>query len=111
MTSTEKDGDEPEGSTLGLEADLKQIESGVRVTQKRTFSPSSHNTAVKAYAEKFGHFPAVEAYKFLSMEELEDQAERAIEKGEPIAYWRDRSQSRTGSSLDGFYGFSDEESE
>jgi hypothetical protein len=111
MTSTEKDVDELEGSALGLEADLKQIETGVRVTRKRTFSPSSHKTAVKAYAEKFGHFPAVEAYKFLSMEELEDQAERAIEKGEPIAYWRDRSRSRTGSSLDGFYGFTDEESE
>ena len=111
MTSTANNGSKLEGSTLGLEADLKQIETEVRVTQKRTFSPSTQKTAVQAYAEKFGHLPAIEAYKFLSMEELEDQAARAIEKGEPIADWRDRSRSRTGSSLDGFYGFTDEESE
>jgi hypothetical protein len=107
MRTREKGGGEPESSSLGLEADLAQIETEASVTQTRKFSPSMQRTAVQAYAEKYGHLPAVEAYKFLSAEEIEEQAARAIQKGEPIADWRDRSRFRTGSSLDGWYGFTD----
>ncbi|NCF32528.1 MAG: hypothetical protein GWP50_03035 [Proteobacteria bacterium] len=79
--------------------------------QKRTFSPSTQMPAVQAYAEKYGHLPSVEAFKFLSTDELEEQTARAIAEREPIADWRYRSRLRTGSSLDGWYGFTDEESE
>lgn len=109
--STEKDGDESKDSGLGLGADLGEIETGVHVMQQRSFSPSTQMTAVKAYAEKFGHLPAVEEYKFLSVGEIEEKAARAIAEGEPIQEWRERSQLSTGSSLDAWYGGTDEESE
>ena len=60
--------------------------------------------AVTKYRETFGHGPAIEAYKFLSQEEVDKIAEESVSEGKPYAQWRDRRKTETGTHLDGLYG-------
>ena len=87
----------------GLERQIDQISSGEAITHKRVFKRQLQMPEVRAYIDKFGHGPAVEAYKFLTIEEIEAEAAGAIERGEPIVSWRDRHKIKTGSTLDGWY--------
>ena len=70
----------------------------ITIPLKRNESP-----AVQRYREKFGHGPAIEAYKFLSAEEIDRIANEALEAGEPYQQWRDRPKTETGTHLDGIY--------
>mgnify|MGYP001162827275 CR=1 FL=1 len=88
----------------GLEREIDQISSGKAVIHQRTLKRRPQMPQVQAYIDKFGHGPAVEAYKFLTSEEIEAEAAGAIERGEPIASWRDRHKIKTGTTLDGWYG-------
>lgn len=71
----------------------------INVSLQRNESP-----AVMQYRETFGHGPAIEAYKFLSQEEVDKIAEEAVSEGKPYAQWRDRRETETGTHLDGVYG-------
>ena len=64
----------------------------------------NESPAVQRYREKFGHGPAIEAYKFLSAEEVDRIANEALEAGKPNQQWRDRPKTKTGTHLDGLYG-------
>ena len=64
----------------------------------------NESPAVQRYREKFGHGPAIEAYKFLSAEEIDRIANKALQAGEPYRQWRDRPNTKTGTHLDGLYG-------
>ena len=64
----------------------------------------NESPAVQRYREKFGHGPAIEAYKFLSAEEVDRLANEALEAGKPNQQWRDRPKTKTGTHLDGLYG-------
>ena len=58
---------------------------------------------VRRYLETFGHLPSIEAMKFYKTEDIDELAKQALEKGEPIKSWENRSLIRTGTSLDDFY--------
>ena len=64
----------------------------------------NESPAVQRYREKFGHGPAIEAYKFLSAEEVDRLANEALEAGKPNQQWRDRPKTKTGTHQDGLYG-------
>ena len=64
----------------------------------------NESLAVQRYREKFGHGPAIEAYKFLSAEEIDRIANEALQAGEPYQQWRDRPKTKTGTHLDGLHG-------
>ena len=64
----------------------------------------NESPAVQRYRGKFGHGPAIEAYKFLSAEEIDRIANEALEAGKPYQHWRDRPKTKTGTHLDGPYG-------
>ena len=64
----------------------------------------NESPAVQRYREKFGHGPPIEAYKFLSAEEVDRIANEALEAGKPNQQWRDRPKTKTGTHLDGLYG-------
>jgi len=70
--------------------------------ETRVFKKPTKLVNVQAYQAKFGHLPAPEAYKFLTMDELEAQAAQAIKDNKPVKDWETRSQSLQGTSLDGF---------
>ena len=63
----------------------------------------NESPAVQRYREKFGHGPAIEAYKFLSAEEIDRIANEALQVGKPYQQWRDRPKTKTGTNLDGVY--------
>ena len=58
---------------------------------------------VRKYLETFGHLPSIEAMKFYKPEDIDELAKQALEKGEPIKSWKNRSRIQTGTSLDDFY--------
>ena len=64
----------------------------------------NESTAVEEYRQKFGHGPAIEAYKFLSAQEIDLIANDAVQAGKPYQQWRDRRKTRTGTHLDGAHG-------
>ena len=64
----------------------------------------NESPAVQRYREKFGHGPAIEAYKFLSAEEVDKIAVDAVQAGKPYQQWKDRPKTKTGTHLDGLYG-------
>ena len=64
----------------------------------------NESAAVTLYRETFGHGPAIEAYKFLSQQEVDKIAEEAVSTGKPCAQWRDRRKTETVTHLDGLYG-------
>ena len=88
----------------GLEREKAQMISGIHLSHKRTLKAVADSPKVEEYIARFGHRPAIEAYKFLSEEEREKEAADALERGEPIVSWRDRHKVKTGTLLDGFYG-------
>ena len=71
----------------------------ITIPLKRNESP-----AVEEYRQKFGHGPAIEAYKFLSAQEIDRIADDADQAGKPYQPWRDRRKTKTGTHLDGAYG-------
>ena len=88
----------------GLEREIDQISFGKAVIHERTSKRRLQMPKVQAYIDKFGHGPAVEAFKFLTSEEIEAEAAGAIKRGEPIVSWRDRHKIKTGTALDSWYG-------
>ena len=64
-------------------------------------NPLPHN--VQKYRDKFGHLPSIEAFKFLTSEQLDEVARTALEEDEPVAEWRDRPKLKTGTVLDKLY--------
>ena len=88
----------------GLEREKAQMISGIYLSHKKTLRAVADSPKVEEYIARFGHRPAIEAYKFLSEEEREKEAADALERGEPIVSWRDRHKVKTGTLLDGFYG-------
>jgi len=88
----------------GLEREKAQMISGIHLSHKITLKAVADSPKVEEYIARFGHRPAIEAYKFLSEEEREKEAADALERGEPIVSWRDRHKVKTGTLLDGFYG-------
>jgi hypothetical protein len=60
--------------------------------------------SVTKYKRAFGHGPSMEAYKFMSPEELDQKALNAVKIGEPIGDWKNRHKTPTGTILDKAYG-------
>jgi hypothetical protein len=58
---------------------------------------------VQKYLETFGHLPSIESMKYLTPENLDPIAKKALDKGEPIPEWRDRETTKTGTRLDDLY--------
>ena len=88
----------------GLEREKAQMISGIHLSHKRTLKTVADSPKVEEYIARFGHRPAIEAYKFLSEEEREKKAADALERGEPVIAWRDRHMVKTGTLLDDLYG-------
>ena len=72
-------------------------------------NPLSPN--VQKYVDHFGHLPSMESFKFLTPQQMDDIAAKAIEEGQPIPEWRDRASIKTGTILDKLYGMDSEDSE
>ena len=87
----------------GLEREKAQMISGIHLSQKKTLKVVADSPKVEQYIARFGHRPAIEAYKFLSEEEREKKAADALERGKPIVSWRDRHKVKTGTLLDDLY--------
>ena len=87
----------------GLEQEMAQIATGIWLSRRITIKPVPESPKVQEYIDLFGHRPAMEAYKFLSRDELDAKAAEAIERGEPVPFWRDRYKIKTGSLLDDLY--------
>ena len=86
-------------------ADTTDKDGIPRIHQRKTtllIEPRSPN--LQKYVDTFGHDASIEAQKFLTTEEIEREAAKALLKGEPIPEWRDRHKTRTGTSLDILYG-------
>ena len=58
---------------------------------------------LKAYQERFGHSQSPEASRSYSLNQLDQMAKEAIERGVPIPAWRDRHKTRLGNSNDQRY--------
>lgn len=71
----------------------------ITIPLKRNESP-----AVEKYRQTFGHGPAIEAYKFLTQDEVDQIAVDAVQAGKPYRQWKDRPKTKTGTHLDGAYG-------
>ena len=71
----------------------------ITIPLKRNESP-----AVEKYRQTFGHGPAIEAYKFLTQDEVDQIAVDAVQAGKPYQQWKDRPKTKTGTHLDGLYG-------
>ena len=87
----------------GLEQERAQMATGIWLSRRVTIKPVPESPKVQEYIDLFRHRPAMEAYKFLSRDELEAKAAEAIERGEPVPFWRDRHKIKTGSVLDDLY--------
>ena len=70
----------------------------ITIPLKRNESP-----AVARYRQTFGHGPAIEAYKFLTQDEVDQIAVDAVQAGKPYQQWKDRPKTKTGTHLDGLY--------
>ena len=70
----------------------------------------NESPAVEKYRQKFGHGPAIEAYKFLSAQEIDLIANDAVQASKPYQQWKDRRKTKTGTRLDGMYGLLVDES-
>ena len=61
-------------------------------------------TNVQKYVDRFGHLPSMESFKFLTPQQMDDIAAKALEEGQPIPEWRDRATMKTDTILDKLYG-------
>jgi hypothetical protein len=59
---------------------------------------------VQKYRDKFGHLPSIEAMRYLTSENLDSIAKKAVEDNQPIPEWRDRATTKTGTMMDELYG-------
>jgi len=58
---------------------------------------------VQKYREIFGHLPSIESMKYLTAENLDSIAKKALEENQPVPEWRDRETTKTGTSMDDLY--------
>ena len=65
---------------------------------------------VQKYVDYFGHIPSMESFKFLTPQQTDDIAAKALEEGQPIPEWRDRATMRAGTISDRLYGMDSEDS-
>ena len=65
---------------------------------------SSVSSAVAKYKDVFDHGPSLEAYKFMSQEDLDQTALAAVKAGLPVEDWKNRHKIPTGTLLDKAYG-------
>ena len=63
-----------------------------------------HSDAIKKYRQTFDHGPSMEAYKFMSAEDLDKKALNAVAIGKPVEDWKNRHKTATGTILDVAYG-------
>ena len=66
---------------------------------------------VQKYVDHFGHLPSMEAFKFLTPQQMDDIAAKALEEGQPIPEWRDRATMKTDTILDKLYGMDSDKTE
>ncbi|MDA8868525.1 hypothetical protein N9H91_01775 [Pseudomonadales bacterium] len=66
----------------------------------------NHSVAIKKYRQTFDHGPSIEAYKFMSAEDLDKKALNAVVIGKPVEDWKNRHRTPTGTILDQAYGVS-----
>ena len=59
---------------------------------------------LEAYEKKFDHIPSPEALSDFSIAELDQIAEKAIRRNEPVREWLERPQIRYGTTIDRLYG-------
>ena len=79
----------------------KKAEIEVLKTVKLPKSRSGPN--VQEYKSTFGHSPSAEDMKWRSDAEREAMAAEALQRGEPIDRWKNRSSERFGVITDGWY--------
>ena len=65
---------------------------------------SNHSAAIEKYRQTFDHGPSLEAYKFMSTEDLDKKALDAVSMGKPVEDWKNRHKTPTGTILDQAYG-------
>ena len=63
-----------------------------------------HSDAITKYRQTFDHGPSMEAYKFMSAEDLDKKALNAVSIGKPVEDWKNRHKTTTGTILDQAYG-------
>ena len=64
----------------------------------------NHSDAIKKYRQTFDHGPSMEAYKFMSAEDLDKKALNAVSIGKAVEDWKNRHKTPTGTILDQAYG-------
>ena len=64
-------------------------------------APPKFGPNVRAYKKNFGHMQSAEDMKWRNELELEAMAAEALERGEPIDRWKNRSKKRA--VIDGWY--------
>ena len=67
-------------------------------------SEDKHSDAITKYRQAFDHGPSMEAYKFMSAEDLDKKALNAVSLGKPVEGWKNRHKTPTGTILDQAYG-------
>ena len=65
---------------------------------------SNQSAAIEKYRQTFDHGPSMEAYKFMSAEDLDKKALDAVSIGKPVEDWKNRHKTPTGTILDQAYG-------
>ena len=66
-------------------------------------APPSLGPSVKAYKKLYGHGPSAEDMKWRSEAEREAMAAEALQRGEPVARWKNRGAMKLGTVTDGWY--------
>lgn len=79
----------------------KKAEIEVLKTIKLPKSQSGPN--VQKYKLTFGHSPSAEDMKWRSDAEREAMAAEALQRGEPVARWKNRAAMKLGTVTDGWY--------
>ena len=69
---------------------------------KRTLTDRKYPPNLEEYVQRFGHRPSPEAFKFKTMGEIEEMAELALKRNQPIQQWQDRGEVKTGTILDNY---------
>ena len=67
---------------------------------------SNHSAAIEKYRQTFDHGPSMEAYKFMSAEDLDKKALNTVAIGTPVEDRKIRHKTPTGTILDQAYGMS-----
>jgi len=67
-------------------------------------SEDKHSDAITKYRQAFDHGPSMEAYKFMSAEDLDKKALNTVAIGTPVEDRKIRHKIPTGTILDQAYG-------